>query len=86
MIAVAHRLVQSVAAAGMLCAAALGFAGSAAAAAVDPQPVLTAPQVDAVPQTTAEPAAVASPGMWWHRHHPSLLNPPADNWFIAPGS
>ena len=67
--------------AGIIGGAALGLAGVASAAAVAPQPGIVA-----VPHTTAQPAITATPGYWWHRHHPSLLNPTTAANFIPPGA
>ena len=66
---------------GIIGGAALGLSGTANAAEVAPQPGIVA-----VPQTTAQPATNATPGYWWHRHHPSLLDPTAAANFIAPGA
>lgn len=69
--------------AGIIGGAAVGLAGAAnAAAVVTPAP---SPAIVAVPQTTAEPATDATPGWWWHRHHPSLLDPSAAANFTYPG-
>jgi hypothetical protein len=58
---------------GIIGGAALGLAGMAnASAPTQPEP---RPGIVAVPQTKAEPAPDAHPGAWWHRHHPSLLDP-----------
>ena len=57
---------------GIIGGAALGLAGTASAAVAVPQPQ---PGIVAVPQTKAQPAMTASPGYWWHRHHPTLLDP-----------
>jgi len=77
---IARLLAPAVLSAGLI-GGALGLAGSAAAAATDPQPGIVA-----IPQTVAQPATVASPGYWWHRHHPSLLDPTAAANFMAPGA
>lgn len=62
--------------------AVLGLAGPANAASdAQPQPGLVA-----TPHSTAQPAANATPGNWWHRHHPSLLDPTTAANFIAPGA
>jgi hypothetical protein len=65
-----------VVAAGIIGGAALGLAGMANAASgtwsYDPQP---RPGIVAEPHTKAKPPAEAYPGRWWHRHHPSLLDP-----------
>jgi len=66
---------------GIIGGAALGLSGTANAAEVAPQPGFVA-----VPQTTAHPATNATPGYWWHRHHPSLLDPTAAANFIPPGA
>jgi hypothetical protein len=69
--------------AGIIGGAALGLAGMANAAtpSYNPEP---RPGIVAVPQTKAKPAAEAHPGAWWHRHHPSLLDPSIASQFIAP--
>jgi hypothetical protein len=69
--------------AGIIGGAALGLAGMANAAtpSYNPEP---RPGIVAVPQTKAKPAAEAHPGTWWHRHHPSLLNPSTGWQFVAP--
>ena len=68
--------------AGIIGGAALGLAGMANAATPsnNPEPA----GIVAVPQTKAKPAAEAYPGAWWHRHHPSLLDPSIASQFIAP--
>ena len=76
-----RRIVTPVLSAGFIGAAALGLAGAANAAAVVPQP-----NIVAVPQTKAQPAVNASPGYWWHRHHPSLLDPTSAAGFLQPGA
>ena len=76
-----RRIATPVLSAGVIGAAALGLAGVANAAAVVPQPGIVA-----VPQTKAQPAMNASPGYWWHRHHPSLLDPTSAAGFIQPGA
>jgi hypothetical protein len=80
------RIVRIVAlpvvAAGIAGAAVLGLAGTASAASdAQPQPVLVA-----TPHTKAQPALGATPGNWWHRHHPSLLDPATAANFTAPGA
>ncbi|MBS1693704.1 MAG: hypothetical protein JST91_15935 [Actinobacteria bacterium] len=78
-----RRIALPIVSAGVIGCATLGLAGTAGAAAVvDPQPQ---PGFVAVPQTMAEPAANATPGWWWHRHHPSLLDPAAAAQFMPPG-
>jgi hypothetical protein len=69
--------------AGIIGGAALGMAGMANAAtpSYNPEP---RPGIVAVPQTKAEPAAEAHPGAWWHRHHPSLIDPSSGWHFVAP--
>jgi hypothetical protein len=69
--------------AGIIGGAALGLAGMANAAtpSYNPEP---RPGIVAVPQTKAKPAAEAHPGAWWHRHHPSLLDPSTSWQFVAP--
>lgn len=80
---IAHRVARYVAlpvvAVGIGCGAVLGLAGPASATTVNSQSVLVA-----TPQTTAQPATSATPGDWWHRHHPSLLDPTAAANFTAP--
>ena len=68
---------------GVVAGAALGLAGMANAAtpSYNPEP---RPGIVAVPQTKAKPAAEAYPGAWWHRHHPSLLDPSTASQFMAP--
>ena len=76
---IAHVLALPVMAAGI---AGLGLAGTANAASdVTPQPGLVA-----TPHTMAQPATEATPGNWWHRHHPSLLDPAAAANLAAPGA
>ena len=66
-------------AAGAIGIAALGLAGTASAGSYSPpQP---RPGIVAIPSTTADPAASAYPGAWWHRHRPSLLDPSAAGFF-----
>lgn len=77
---IARIVVVPAAAAGIVGGALLGLAGPANAA--DAQ---TGPAVVAVPHTTAHPAANATPGSWWHRHHPTLLAPSAATNFTTPG-
>lgn len=67
-------------AAGIAGAALLGLAGPASATATAPQPGIVA-----APSVKAAPAANATPGNWWHRHHPSLLDHTAATNFRAPG-
>lgn len=69
--------------AGIIGGAALGLAGMANAAtpSYNPEP---RSGIVAVPQTKAKPAAEAYPGAWWHRHHPSLLDPSTASQFMAP--
>lgn len=77
-------LALPVVSAGVIGGAALGLAGTAnASAAYDPQP---RPGIVATPQVIAPPAPSSGTGMWWHRHHPSLLEPTAAAEFIAPGA
>jgi hypothetical protein len=78
---ITRRLALSVVSLGIVGGAALGLSGTANAAEVAPQPGIVA-----VPNTTAQPATNASPGYWWHRHHPSLLDPTTAANFIAPGA
>jgi len=82
---ITHRFTRfaamPVVALGIIGGAALGLSGTANAAEVAPQPGIVA-----VPQTTAHPATTATPGYWWHRHHPSLLNPMTAANFIPPGA
>lgn len=76
----ANRVIRFVAmpavAAGIAGGALLGLAGPASAAAQEP----------AAPHVVAQPAAGATPGGWWHRHHPSLLDHTAAANFHAPGA
>jgi hypothetical protein len=75
------RVILSVSAAGIACGAALGLAGTASAAEVQgQQPIVAAPH------TVAHPAASATPGAWWHQHHPSLLTPSAAGNVTQPGA
>ena len=76
-----RRIVVPVFSAAFIGAAAVGLAGAANAAAVAPQRGTVA-----VPQTKAQPAMNASPGYWWHRHHPSLLDATSAAGFIQPGA
>jgi hypothetical protein len=70
--------------AGIIGGAAIGLAGMANASAVHhPEP---RPGIVATPPVTAKPAPNATPGGWWHRHHPSLLDPQAAKNFTAPGA
>jgi hypothetical protein len=84
---IAHTVVRYVAlplvSAGIIGGAALGMAGMANAAtpSYNPEP---RPGIVAEPQTKAKPAAEAHPGAWWHRHHPSLLDPSTARQFVAP--
>ena len=80
---IARIAIAPVAAAGIACGVALGLCGSASASAADSP---TGPAVVAVPQTTAHPASNATPGNWWHRHHPSLLDPTTAAGFTMPGA
>ncbi len=73
------RLVLPVLSAGIIGGSAIGLATTASAAEVAPQPGIVA-----TPQIHAKPAAEASPGYWWHRHHPSLLDPQAAGNFHQP--
>ncbi|EHB55235.1 Dyp-type peroxidase family protein [Mycolicibacterium rhodesiae JS60] len=76
---VARYLALPILSAGII-GGALGVAGAASAAEAAPQPGIVA-----TPQVHAKPAAEASPGYWWHRHHPSLLDPRAAANFRQPG-
>lgn len=67
---VARYLALPLLSAGILGGAALGLAGTAAAAEMKPQPGIVA-----APQDHAQPAPEAVPGSQWHRHHTSLLDP-----------
>jgi hypothetical protein len=78
---ITRRLALSVVSLGIIGGAALGLSGTADAAEVAPQPGIVA-----VPRTTAQAAQNATPGYWWHRHHPSLLGPTAAANFIPPGA
>ena len=78
---VARYIVMPAVSVGIIGGAALGLAGLANAAEVAPQPGIVA-----VPQTKAQPATNASTGYWWHRHHPSLLDPTTAVNFIPPGA
>ncbi|WP_319447333.1 MULTISPECIES: hypothetical protein [unclassified Mycobacterium] len=76
------RIAQFVVAAAIAGSTVLGLAGTASAASVaQPQPGLVA-----TPHTMAQPAIGATPGNWWHRHHPSLLDPTTAANFTAPGA
>ncbi|MHC9292608.1 hypothetical protein ACRCUN_09060 [Mycobacterium sp. LTG2003] len=82
-----NRLARIVAApaiaAGAIGIAALGLAATASASSsyTPPEP---RPGIVAVPNTYATPAPSAYPGHWWHRHHPSLLNPATAADLVAP--
>ena len=67
---IARSLVLPLLSAGIIGGAALGLAGTAAAAEMNPQPGLVA-----TPPDHAKPAPEAVPGAQWHRHHNSLLDP-----------
>ena len=60
---------------------ALGLAGVANAGTYSQ----SSPSIVATPDTTAHPASTATPGGWWHRHHPSLLDPSIAGQFTPPG-
>lgn len=77
---VARYLALPILSAGII-GGALGLAGVASAAETAPQPGIVA-----TPQVHAKPATEASPGYWWHRHHPSLLDPKAAANFQQPGA
>jgi len=80
---IVRRIALPIVSAGLIGGAAVGLAGAAnAAAVVTPAP---SPAIVAVPQTYAQPATDATPGWWWHRHHPSLLDPTAAANFTPPG-
>ena len=83
----AQRIVRYIAlpivSAGIIGGAALGLAGTANAA-TPPNNPDPRPGIVAVPQTKAKPAAEAHPGAWWHRHHPSLIDPSSAWQFVAP--
>jgi hypothetical protein len=64
--------------AGIVAGAAIGLASVANASDVRP------PDIVAIPQTTADPAANAYPGGWWDRHHPSLLDRSTAGEILAP--
>lgn len=68
---IARYLALPLLSAGIL-GAALGLAGTAAAAEVAPSP---GSSMIATPQVHAQPAPEALPGYWWHRHHTTLLDP-----------
>ncbi|NTY61531.1 hypothetical protein [Mycolicibacterium sphagni] len=76
---IARYLALPILSAGII-GGALGLAGAASAAETAPHSGIVA-----TPQTHATPAAEASPGYWWHRHHPSLLDPKAAANFHQPG-
>ncbi|HET9563665.1 MAG TPA: hypothetical protein VFP27_03995 [Mycobacterium sp.] len=80
---IARNVALPIVTAGIIGGAALGLAGMANAAtpSYNPEP---RPGIVAVPQTKAEPAAEAHPGAWWHRHHPSLIDPSSGWHFVAP--
>jgi hypothetical protein len=66
-----------------LVGAALGLAASANAEETGPQ---TIESYVATPQTVADPAIDPTAGGWWHRHHPSLLDPATAAIFTQPGA
>lgn len=66
---IARNLALPLLSAGII-GAALGLAGTAAAAEMNPQPGIVA-----TPQDHAQPAPEAVAGSQWHRHHNSLLDP-----------
>lgn len=76
---IARIVVVPIAAAGVAAGVVLGLAGPANATASDSSIV-------AVPHTYAQPAPTATPGSWWHRHHPSLLDPTTAVDFTKPGT
>lgn len=80
---ITRTVIASVATAGIAGGVVLGLSGPASAAAADSQ---SGPAVVAVPQTKAHPATNATPGNWWHRHHPSLLDPTTAVDFTMPGA
>ena len=80
---IARIVIMPVAAASIAGGVALGLSGAANASAAESP---SGPAVVAVPQTTAHPAPNATPGNWWHRHHPSLLDPTAAANFTMPGA
>ncbi len=67
---ITRSLVLPLLTAGVIGGAALGLAGTAAAAEMNPQPGIVA-----IPQDHAQPAPEAVPGSQWHRHHTTLLAP-----------
>ncbi|MBB3600914.1 hypothetical protein FHT40_000547 [Mycolicibacterium sp. BK556] len=77
----ARYIAAPILSAGIIGGAALGLAGIASAAEAGPHTGNVA-----TPQIHAKPAAEASPGYWWHRHHPSLLDPKAAANFQQPGA
>jgi hypothetical protein len=77
----ARYIALPVVSAGIIGGAAIGLAGVANASDVStPRP----PHIVATPQTIADPAPNAAPGGWWHRHHPSLLDPTTAAHILAP--
>ena len=76
----ARCIAAPILAAGIIGGGAIGLAGVASAAETAPNPGIVA-----TPQTHAKPAGEATPGYWWHLHHPSLLDPNAAANFQQPG-
>jgi hypothetical protein len=77
----ARYLATPILAVGIIGGSAVGLAGVVSAAEAAPHPGIVA-----TPQVHAKPAGEASPGYWWHRHHPSLLDPKAAANFRQPGA
>ena len=77
----ARYIALPVVSAGIIGGAALGLAGVANAGTYS-QP---SPSIVATADTTAHPVTTATPGGWWHRHHPSLLDPSIAGQFTPPG-
>lgn len=76
---IARIVALPIAAAGIAGGIALGLSGTAAAA--DSQSSYVA-----VPHTVAQPPVTATPGSWWRKHHPSLLDPTTAAYLTTPGA
>lgn len=79
---IARFVAMPVVLAGITGGALLGLAGTANASAAP----TSHPGIVAMPQTKAQPATDATPGGWWHRHHPSLLDATSAVNFATPGA
>jgi hypothetical protein len=79
---IARFVAMPVVLAGIAGGALLGLAGPASASAVP----TSHSGIVAMPQTKAQPATDATPGGWWHRHHPSLLDSTSAANFATPGA